>query len=55
MMLWKVKAFCKIVWYEAASWVLKQRIKRAWARAGMMQDELERIKEISKGRSSDFR
>lgn len=41
---WKVELFCKFVWYEVASWILKQRLKRAWIKAATMQDELDRIK-----------
>lgn len=42
--LWKIELFGKFVWYEAASWILKQRLKRAWIKAATMQDELDRIK-----------
>lgn len=42
--LWKIELFGKFVWYEAASWILKQRIKRAWVKAAMVSEELDRIK-----------
>lgn len=41
---WKIKAFWKFVWYEAANAVLKWRLKRAWARLGSIDEELDRIK-----------
>lgn len=46
--LWKIELFCKFVWYEAASWILKQRLKRAWIKAATMQEELDRIKNEAK-------
>ena len=46
--LWKIELFGKFVWYEAASWILKQRLKRAWIKAATMQEELDRIKNEAK-------
>lgn len=43
--MWKIKLFFKCMSYDFKNWVLKRRIKAAWARAGVMQEELDRIKE----------
>lgn len=42
--MWKIKLFVKCVGYDVASWILKMRIKMAWARMGAVQEELDRVK-----------
>jgi len=42
--IWKVELFFKVIRYEVGSFVLKQRIKYARKKAGLIQDELDRIR-----------
>lgn len=46
--MWKIELFCKCMSYDFKNWVLKKRIEAAWAKAGVMQEELDRIKEQAK-------
>ena len=46
--VWKISLFCKCMKYDFKNWVLKKRIKAAWAKAGEVQEELDRIKAQAK-------
>lgn len=45
MFIWKIQLFFRFVKYEIGSYFLKQRIKKAWIRAGMLQNEIDKLKE----------
>lgn len=46
--VWKIELFFKCLSYDIRNWILKKRIRAAWAKAGEIQEELDRIKEQAK-------
>ena len=44
MIFWKIGMYAKCIRYEVGSYLLKKRIEKARKKAGLIQDELDRIR-----------